>query len=90
MRDKNLFDRDKSYNFTSFESKNGIWKLVGVEAGNTMENTLDTFKSNKGEYKTFKREYVMEQAELGNIKPIESSEVKLNTEVDKKPKRRAI
>lgn len=89
MRAKRLFDINKSYEFTTFEGKNGIWKLVGVEAGSTMENTLDTFKSNKGEYKTFKREYVMEQADLGNIKPIEESEVKLNTGQEK-AKRRAV
>ncbi len=89
MRANSLFCRDKSYNFTEFKGKSGIWKLVGVEAGTTIENTLDTFKSDKGEYKTFRRDYVMEQAELGNIKPIEESEVKLNTE-KKKANRRAV
>jgi len=89
MKAKSLFDRNKSYNYNSFEGKSGIWKLIGVEAGSTMENTLDTFSNGKGDYKTFKREYVIEQADLGNIKPIKSSEVKLNTET-KKASRRAI
>lgn len=85
-----LFDKYGSYNYTSFMGSSGIWSLHGVEANGDLKNTLDTFHNGKGEFRTYERHQVMEQAGLGNIKPIESSEVKLNTEIDRKPKRRAI
>lgn len=86
---KGILAEDYSYNYTSFQGKTAIWKLVGVESVGGIEDTLDTFKSEKGAYHTMKRSEVAEQYKLGNIKPIESSEVKLNTEKEK-PKRRAI
>lgn len=86
---KGLFDESGAYNYTSFQGKSGIWKLIGVESGITSSpwQCMDEFKSDKGEYRTFKREQVRAQYDEKRIKPIESSEVKLNTEKKKSLKR---
>lgn len=83
---KGLFDENGAYNYTSFKGKNGIWRLIGVESGITSSpwQCMDEFKSEKGEYKTYKREQVRDQFDNRRIQPIESSEVKLNTETKKK------
>lgn len=92
-----LFDNLGAYRFTSFTGKHGIYKLVGTtindkqtkikyesEIPKSILRVIDTFKKPDGDYKDFQRWEVMEQADLGNIKPIESSEVKLNTETKRK------
>lgn len=81
---KGILADNYSYNYTSFQGKTGIWKLVGVESVGGIEDTLDTFKSDSGKFHTMKRSQVAEQYQLGNIKPIPESEVILNTETKKK------
>lgn len=98
---KPLFDSWGAYNYTSFKGSSGTWSLHGTEINDKQTKikiesdipkailrVIDTFKRKEdGLFKPFQRWEVMEQFELGNIQPIESSEVKLNTEVKKKMKR---
>lgn len=97
---KPLFDSWGAYNYTSFIGSSGTWTLHGTEINekNThikynqdseipkgILRVIDTFKRKQdGLFKPFQRWEVMEQFDLGNIKPIETSEVKLNTETKKK------
>lgn len=102
---KTLFDSWGAYNYTSFIGSSGTWSLHGTEINDknthikynqdtsipkAILRVIDTFKRQEdGLFKPFQRWEVMEQYDLGNIKPIIESEVKLNTD-DKKLKRRAI
>ena len=94
----NLFDEQGGYNYTSFTGKTGTWKLIGVETNtetveplfktNIKQSILaciDEFKNiTTGKYMRIERQKVMLDFNKGNIKPIETSEVKLNTETKKK------
>lgn len=68
-----LFDNNGSYKYRSFVGSSGTWKIVGTEEKKTVKLTLDTFKSESGEERTYKREQVMEQFRLGNIQPVADS-----------------
>lgn len=97
---KPLFDNCGAYNYTSFIGSSGTWTLHGTEINDKQTHikynqdseipkailrVIDTFKRKEdGLFKPFQRWEVMEQYDLGHIKSIESSEVKLNTEVKKK------
>lgn len=102
---KPLFDQWGAYNYTSFIGSSGTWSLHGTETNEKQTHikynnetdiyksvlrAIDTFKRKEDDlFKPYQRWELMEQFDLGNIKPIESSEVKLNTE-KKKANRRAV
>lgn len=70
MRNK-LIDQHGAYKENGFTGVNGAWVIIQSEStsdarGSVMQ-TLDTFKSEKGEYKTMKRSQVDELFELGKI-----------------------
>lgn len=97
---KPLFDRWGAYNYTSFIGSSGTWSLHGTETNEknthikynnqtdiykSVLRAIDTFKRKEdGLFKPFQRWEVMEQFDLGNIKPILETVVKLNTETKKK------
>lgn len=71
MRNK-LIDQYGAYKVTSFIGSIGKWTLIGSEVleneSEAVMNTLDTFKSDKGEYKSLKRSEVDKLFEAGKIK----------------------
>lgn len=69
MRNK-LIDGYGAYLHTTFTGENGTWTLVATETdcNDGVMQTLDTFKSDKGEYKTMTRNEVDRLFELGKIK----------------------
>lgn len=83
-----LFDKDGSYNYTKFTGASGVWSIHGTETNGEYKNTLDTFYNGKGEFRTFERNQVWEQARLGNIKPVEESKIIFKD--NSKTKRRSV
>lgn len=70
MRNK-LIDGYGAYLEPGFKGSNGNWRLVGSESPREdcgILETLDTFRSDKGEFKTMTRKQVDELFELGKIK----------------------
>ena len=74
-----LFGIDGDYNYRSFIGASGTWTLIETEAKKSVKSSLDSFKSDKGEYKTYKREQVMDQFKLGNITPVEKSKIEFKS-----------
>ena len=79
-----LFNKDGSYAYMSFKGSSGVWRLIGSEVKGTIKQTIDTFKGETGELRDYERQQVMEQANLGNITPIETSKITYNTSVRKR------
>lgn len=87
-----VLNRDYSLAYTEFEANGIKYKLTGTKCEEWEKINLceDYWKDEKGKYHTIVREILLQKQIDGLIKPIESSEVKLNTEIDKKPKRRTV
>lgn len=63
-----ILAKDGSYNYTSFKGKNGTWGLIGVRSEG--RNIIDTFKSDKGEYKEINRTQIPILEANGDIEPV--------------------
>jgi len=68
-----LFDTEFGYNYRSFTGSSGTWTIIGTEAKKSVKGSIDTFKSDKEEKRTYKREQVIAQYEAGKIMPVETS-----------------
>lgn len=86
-----VINRDYSLAYTEFEANGMKYKLTGTKCEEWEKINLceDSWKDENGKFHTIVREILMEKQKSKKIKPIESSEVKLNTE-KKKANRRAV
>jgi len=86
-----VLNRDYSLAYTSFTANGIKYKLVGTKCEEWEKINLceDDWKDENGKYHTIVREMLMVRQKEKKIEPIESSEVKLNTQ-DKKLKGRAV
>lgn len=70
MRNK-LIDQYGAYKEMGFTGTQGYWKLIGSESidegKSSVMSTLDTFKSDRGEFKTMARSEVDKLFEEGKI-----------------------
>lgn len=68
----NLIDERGAYKKTSFTGSNGTWNLISSESSGDQKgsvmNTIDTFKSDKGDIKSLSRKEVDALYESGKIK----------------------
>jgi hypothetical protein len=62
-----ILKQDGSYMTNKIFFDNKEWTLIGSKANGAVLSTLDSFKSDKGEYITLKRERVLNGFKLGKI-----------------------
>lgn len=74
-----LLNQDFSFNYTQFYGKTGtIFTLIGSRGekiNSTIQNTIDTFKTEFGEYIELKRSETMEQVNHGKMLPVLASQI---------------
>lgn len=81
-----VLNRDYSFAYTEFIANGIKYKLVGTKCEEWEKINLceDEWKDENGKYHTIVREMLMVRQKEKKIQPIETSEVKLNTETKKK------
>lgn len=85
---KKILSDDGSYSFMSFKGSQTIWMLVGSESNGELMNTIDTFRNESSEYRSYQRHQVKEQEKLGHITPVLESEIKVKVYTKEESKKR--
>lgn len=76
-----LLAKDYSYNYMSFTGSNGIYTLQATECeeDDKIQNCIDTFKDEKGNFIRVRREVIMSKQKKKEIAPVPESIVKIVT-----------
>jgi len=87
-----VLNRDYSLAYNEFIANGIKYKLVGTKCEELEKINLceDCWKDEKGKYHTIVREILMDKQKAKKIQPVEASLIMLNTQTDKKAKRRAV
>lgn len=85
-----LMNEDYSYNYTKFYGKTGgVFKIIGSRSekiNSRIENTIDAFITECGEYIEIKRDVILEQVKKGKMLPVIESIITFEAPVTKKIK----